>query len=122
MPTSTDLMGTGVPPGTASIVGNDPVLLAAAGTTQGGATTITSHLVEFTATGSDGIVLPSAAKIGTPYYIFNSSGSTGKVYVPSGHNLVTTSSTANGSLSMTTGQRAIFIQYKLKNWTYVLSA
>lgn len=119
MPMTQDYMGLGMASQLASMAGNDPNAVTAAGTTQATATTIKQHLVEITATGSDGVIFPSLAKIGTPYFVYNSSGSTGKVYVPVGHSL---NGTLNSSLSMTTTQRAIFWQYKRNNWTYVLSA
>lgn len=122
MAASDALMGYGMPPSLAGLLGTDPNLLPAAGTTQATAATIKAHNTEMTATGSDGVILPSGAQIGTLFYVFNSSGSNGKVYVPVGQNLVTTSATLNGSLTMTTGQRAFFYKYKVNNWTYNLSA
>lgn len=119
MPQSTDLVGLGVPPSVAGSLGNDPIAVTAAGSAQAGATVIRNHMAEMTATGADGIVFPTNAKIGTPYYVFNSSGSTGLVYVPVGHTLNTT---LNGSLSMVTHKMAIFIQYKNKFWSSVLTA
>ena len=121
MAQGTDLMGHSMPFGLASLLGNDPALIAAAGSTQAGAKTISdnTYLVEFTATGADGIILPTKAKIGTPFFVINSSGSTGLVYVPVSQYLNTTQ---NGSLSMTTHTRAIFIQYKLNYWLSILSA
>lgn len=119
MPTSQDLMGFGTPSQLAAMTGNDPVALTAAGSTQATATTITSHLVEMTATGADGLIMPSAAKIGTPYYIFNSSASTGLVYCPVGHTMNTTS---NGSVSVATHKAVIIIQYKRLFWSSNLTA
>lgn len=119
MPTQTDLMGVGIPPLPAGILGNTPSALTATGTTQAGAAAMLTHLVEMTATGADGIILPSGALIGTPYWVFNSSASTGLVYCPVGHTLNTTS---NGSLSMATHKGAVFIQYKIKFWMSILTA
>lgn len=119
MPTSTDLMGGGFSFLPAGMLGNDPVTLAAAGSSQATAALITSHLTEMTATGADGVILPSNAKIGTPYWITNSSASTGVVYAPVGQYLNTTQ---NGSLSMSTHTNAVFIQYKLNYWVSILSA
>lgn len=114
-----DLMGLGMPPTLASALGNEPQALTATGTTQGGAAAIRSHLVTMTATGADGIVLPSNALVGTPYFVFNSSGSTGLVYCPSGQTMNTTS---NGSLSVTTHKLAVFIQASKGVWASILSA
>jgi hypothetical protein len=118
MALQTDLMGTGMPWSTAAYLGYTPQTVAAAGTTQANAATVQSKLIEMTATGADGIILPNA-DIGTPVNVFNSSSSTGLVYVPVGHTLNTT---LNGSLSLVTHKGAIFIQYKNKFWYSILSA
>jgi hypothetical protein len=118
MALQTDLMGASMPYNLAAILGYAPQLVAAAGTTQANAATVASKLIEMTATGADGIILPSA-DLGTPTWVFNSSGSTGLVYVPSGHTLNTS---LNGSLSLTTHKLACFVQYKNKFWGSILSA
>lgn len=118
MALQTDLMGTGVPYNTAALLGYAPQLVAAAGTTQGNAAPVQSKLVEMTATGADGIILGNADQ-GTPVYVYNSSASTGLVYVPVGHTL---NNTLNGSLSLLTHKGAMFVQYKNKFWMSVLSA
>jgi hypothetical protein len=118
MPQSQDLMGVGEAWPLAALLGNDPQLLAAAGTTQATAALINNHSVEMTATGADGIILP-LAHIGSPFYIFNSSASTGLLYVPVGHTLNTT---LNGSLSIATHKAVIIWQYKLKFWATILTA
>lgn len=118
MPQSTDLMGLGMSSPLANLLGLDTIAVTAAGSTQATATAIKNELVELTATGADGAILPTS-QIGTLFLIYNSSGSTGKVYVPVGHSL---NGSSNGSLSMTTTQRALFWQYKASNWTYILSA
>lgn len=118
MSTSTDLMGLGMGPFLASSFGNDNQLVVATGSTQLNAAPIQTTNTEMTATGADGIILP-AGRIGSIHFVYNSSGSTGLVYVPVGHTL---SGTLNGSLSMVTHKAAIFWQYKLKFWASNLSA
>ncbi len=120
MPQAVDLMGMGVPPNLAAATGNTPLAVTAAGTTQATAAPAKSgsHMFEMTATGSDGIILP-VTLIGTPVYVYNSSGSTGLVYVPVGHTL---NSTLNGNLSLATHKAAIFIQYKNAFWSSNLTA
>jgi hypothetical protein len=119
MPTANDLMGTGVPPMLAGELGNSPQSVAAAGTSQATAAAVYEHLVEMTATGIDGVILPSAAKIGTPYWVYNSSGSTGTVYCPVGHTL---NSTANGGLGLATHKAAVFMQFRTNQWWSNLTA
>ena len=119
MPTAQDLMGASIPYPAAAILGNNPQLLVAAGTTQPTAAVIASHLVEMTATGSDGITFPTNFKVGTPAYIYNSSGSNGTIYVPSGHTL---NNSLNGTLVLASHKAAILIQYKYKFWSSNLTA
>lgn len=119
MPTQTDLAGLGMPVELAAVLGNQPVAVTAAGSTQAGATAITTHLTAMTATGADGLILPSAAKIGTPYWIFNVSASTGLVYCPVGHTMNTTS---NGNVSVATHLLVVCIQYSNKKWASILTA
>ena len=122
MPLSADFLGVGMPPAFASLEGDDPQLVVAAGTTQATATQALSSLIEMTATGADGIILPSLgpnATIGNLFYVYNSSSSTGLVYVPVGHTL---NNTLNGSLSLVTHKGAMFIQYKSKFWMSILTA
>lgn len=118
MALSTDLMGTGISYNSADKLGYNPQTLAAAGTTQGTAAVAVSKCIEMTATGSDGIILGNV-DIGTPCWVFNSSASTGLVYVPSGHTLNTT---LNGSLSLATHKGGCLVQYKNKFWMSLLTA
>ena len=123
MPQQEDLQGHGMPWPLAESLGNDPQQVAAAGTTQATATAVkvNDYLVEMTgANGSNGIVLPSNAKIGTPYYVVNSNTSNaGLVYVALNQYLNTTQ---NGSLSIAAEKTATFIQYKLNYWCSNLTA
>lgn len=119
MPQQTDLIGAGVNPLEASMLGNQAAALTAKGTTQGDAAPVLTHLTDMTATGADGIVLPLGALIGTPYYVFNSSGSNGTVYAPLSHTMNTT---LNGSLVIATHKLAIFIQFAKGKWASILTA
>jgi hypothetical protein len=118
MALQTDLMGASMPYNLAATVGYAPQLVAAAGTTQATAATVQSKMIEMTATGADGIILGNVDQ-GTPCWVYNSSASTGLVYVPVGHTL---NNTLNGSLSLLTHKGALFVQYKNKFWMSVLSA
>ena len=118
MALQTDLMGASMPYNLAALLGYAPQTVAAAGTPQTNAATTQSKLIEMTATGADGIILGNADQ-GTPVYVYNSSSSTGLVYVPVGHTL---NNTLNGSLSLTTHKAATFVQYKNKFWFSNLTA
>lgn len=117
-PQQTDLTGLGMSPMQAIELGNQPTSLTAAGSTQATAAAILSRLVNMTATGADGIILPSNALIGSPYWVFNSSGSTGKVYCAVGDTMNTVS---NSSLSVTTLKLAVFIKHSKGNWSSIQS-
>lgn len=119
MPTPDDLLGTGMPPLQAAVLGNGALAQTAAGADQAGATAIRSHLVTMTATGADGLRLPSNALVGTPYWVWNSSASTGLIYAPVG---ATMNTTLNGSLSLATHKLAVFIQTSKGNWASILTA
>ena len=115
-----DLMGAGVPWSEAALLGYAPQVVAAAGTTQATAATgVNSKMIEMTATGADGILLPNVDQ-GTPCWVFNSSASTGIVYVPVGHTLNTAAGTTG--LSIATHKGACFVQYKNKAWYSILTA
>lgn len=115
MPLSQDLMGVGTPPSVAGMLGNDPVSINGAGTAQSTATAITSHLSLVTGASSNtGAILPSTAKIGTPYYVVSVGGTAAKIYCPSGHTL---NATTNGgaTFSAATGF-LVFIRVSATAW------
>src|SRR6185369_8863832 len=106
MPASQDLMGLGMNAILAQLVGQDPQAVTAAGTTQATARAASGDVIEMTATGSDGIILPTGP-ICQPFFVINSSASTGLVYTPVGSTLNGLASTTG--LSLTTKSRAILL-------------
>lgn len=120
MPQETDLTGLGLAPQLAEALGNQSNLITCAGTTQGTATLIKTKLSELSAAGSQtGAILPATAKIGTPYYVNCSSSTSAVIYVPVGQAL---NGATNDSLTLAQNKAAILWQYKLNNWTKVLTA
>lgn len=120
MPQSTDLVGLGVPAQVALHLGNDAVTLTTTGAAQNTAATITSTNVELsTSGGATGAILPSGALIGTPYFVFTSTATTGVVYPPVGHYLV---GALNTGVNVAQNKGAIFWQYKKGYWSYVVLA
>jgi hypothetical protein len=115
MPQANDLMGYGMPPSLAGELGNTPVALNGAGTTQTTATLITEKAVTVTGSSSaTGVIFPAMAKIGTPYYITSIGSTAAKVWPPVGHTL-------NGSLNTGVTFSAqyasgIFMQISSKVW------
>jgi hypothetical protein len=124
MSTIGDLMGLGMPAALAARLGNTPATLAAAASTsQTGAALLTNHVTLITAVsaGANSTVFATAASLGTPWYITNStaSGASALVYCPvSG----TMNQTSNGSTTLATGKTAIFIQNAQSSWVSVLTA
>ena len=120
MPTGDDLVGLGVPPQLAATLGNTPSSVTCAGTSQGAATAIRTHNSELvTDTSKTGAILPSDAKIGTPYFMFASASTSAVAYVPSGHYL---NGSQNAGLTIAQNKGAILIQYKKNYWTSMLTA
>ena len=119
MPQEIDLCCFGMPGPLSDQLGFTATNLTATGSAQTNAALILSQLVTLTATGADGVILPTIATIGSPYWVFNSSASTGLVYCPVGS---TMNGSTNGSLSVTTHKLAVFIQHSRNNWSSILSA
>lgn len=115
MPTAFDLMGFGTPPALAGELGNSPQAVTGTGTSQTTAAPIYEHLASVTASGGNtGAILPSGAKIGTPYYVCSVSGTAALIYPPVGHTL---NGTLNQAVTMSAATTAgIFIQFSSKNW------
>lgn len=111
MALNTDLVGTGVPDTLARRLGY-PVQKAvtAAGTASTDATVLDTQnkVVNMTATGSDGIRLPTNMPLNTWYIVFNSSGSTGKVYPPTGGAI--NGGSTDAGLSLATLKNAAFMR------------
>lgn len=85
MPFAKDIMGAGLSAGTAQALnGSVNTALASAGTVQGDAATIVaSYTIVTGADGTKGVILP-ACQPGDSCQIVNNSGSTLKVYPPTG--------------------------------------
>ncbi len=120
MPTATDLVGLGMPPQLANVLGNEPSAVTCAGTAQATATIAKSKNVELTAASSqDGAIVAADSLIGSAHYFFNSSATTAKVYCPVG---ATMNGSSNGSVSIAQNKGAFVWQYKKGAWASVLTA
>lgn len=120
----TDLIGNGMPAELTKRLGtNPPLAVTAAGSTNADATAIKKQtdFINLTATGSDGIILPSDADLMHPYFVYNLSGSTGKVYPPALGTLNGGTATT-GSLSITTLKVVMFMRYSSTGWIYITTA
>jgi len=118
-----DLMGVGFADKQAQLVGAPATTaVTAAGTTSADATVLGTQtkMVTGTFTGADGIRLPTNMKLNDPYWVFNSSGSTGLVYPPTGGAL--NGGSTDAGLSMTTKKVAQFIRLSTNVVIYNLTA
>jgi len=117
MSTVADLMGLGMPAALASRLGNTPAALTGTGTSQATAALISQHVTMLNAqTSQTGAVFSSNASLGAPIYVVSPVGVsavTGVLYCPvSG----TMNGTTNGSVLLTTGKTAIFVQTAALAW------
>ena len=112
MPTETDLTGLGMAPSLAAELGNQPNVVTCTGTSsQAGAATIYTKNSELSAADSshNGAILPAAAKVGSPFFLFTSSSTSAIVYPPVNHYL--NGGTSN-SLTVAQNKGAICFKYK----------
>ncbi len=114
MPTSLDLEGLGTAAQLAKKLGNDPQTVTGVGTGQNGGATIIDACVELvTAGGATAATIVSSWPVGSPIYVYNSTATSGVVFVPTGHYL---NGSQNGSLTIATTLSTIFFQYKKNYW------
>lgn len=112
------IMGTGVPPRTASaIAGGGATGLVATGSTAADALQLTDTWVAITtSTGSPGVILP---KMSAGYGgIYNNSGVTVTVYPGTGNTL----NAAATSFSLTNGKSCIYFKTSATTWATNLTA
>lgn len=116
-----DLMGTGVPAATATLLGNIPSTIAGVGTTQSGAAQITSSMAALTTASSQtAFVFRSTATITRLFFIYNSSATTALIYPQSGGTIVGLSQDAAFSLAQ--NKSALFWHFSSLVWVPLLTA
>lgn len=118
MPTPDDLMGYGMPNFLAGELGNRTQSVTGTGTAQTGGAAILSegHIALVTAASSQtAVVLPSGAKIGTPYFIVGVGSAAPIVYPPSGGTINAGSANAGLTLSAATAT-AILVRASTTAW------
>lgn len=123
MPLRTDLTGTGIPDITSRVLGNNPrVAISAAGTTSADATAVlvSQDSIDLTATGSDGIRFHADTPLLRPYFVVNTSASTGKIYAATGGNW--SGGSTDAGLSITTKKAAIVFRLTTTIWFCIFSA
>lgn len=125
MPLRSDLTGSGFPALQARLLGWNPaVAITAAGTTGANATELlgAQDFVLMTATGADGIRMPTTTTIRLlwPYWIANVSGSTGLVYPHTGGNF--TGGSTDAGISVPSRKSIMVMRYSATGYMYNLSA
>lgn len=123
MARNTNLVGIGFAEEQARRLGEPPnIAITAAGTTSADATVLSaqSKLVTMTATGSDGIRFSTNMPLQELHYVYNSSGSTGKVYPPTGGAL--NGGSTDAGLSLATLKVATFYRVSTTVVIYNLTA
>jgi len=120
MPTSTDLMGFGMAPQMAAILGNQDSTVTCAGTTNATATLIKTHMPKLVAASSQtGAIFNSSSSIGSPYFTFCSTSTAAVVYPPVGQ---TMNGTTDLGVTVAQNKMCIFIQYAKGVWSSCLTA
>lgn len=123
MPLRTDLTGTGIPDITSRALGNNPVAaVTAAGSTSADATAVkvAQDTINLTATGADGIRFHADTPLLRPYFVANTSASTGIVYPATGGNF--SGGSTDAGLSITTHKACIVYRLTTTLWICIFSA
>jgi hypothetical protein len=114
-----ELVGLGVPPQLAFLIGDQPLVQAGTGTSQTGATLLKGCTTELTTTGGNTAFLLQTFGPNTPYFLFNSASTTALVFCPSG---ATINGSSNGSVSIAQNKGAIVWEYKKGFWCSIVTA
>ncbi len=119
---ASDMMGVGMPAEFAIREGFPGIsAVTAAGTTSSDATALLKEqrVVEMTASGSDGIKLPTTAELMVPYIVYAKTGA-GKVYPPTGAQI--NADTADQSQTVGVNLAAIFWRTGSLTWISICGA
>lgn len=116
-----DLVSLGTPEELARLEGFTAAAVTAAGTTVADATVVkkAQTFITLTASGSDGISMPSDANLMQPYVVVNTSGSTGKIYAQSGGNI--NGGSTDAAISLLTLKTAICFKSTTTQWAVINS-
>lgn len=123
MALNTDLMGVGMADSVARRVGLPTQLaVTAAGTTTADATVLNAQnkVAIMTATGADGIRFPDNTPLNAEFWVFNASGSTGKVYPPTGGAI--NGGSTDAGLSVATLKTVVFMRLSTTRMISILTA
>lgn len=118
------LTGLGLPAQLAALLGGNPSQLTCVGTSQTSGPTVRSKNTELlTAGGATACVIESGAGVMEPFMFVNPTATTGLIFVPLGHTVITGGASAlNGSISLAQNKAVMAWQYKPKFWATLLTA
>jgi hypothetical protein len=125
MATAKEVMGGGFPAGQANAMGGIGASIVAAGSVQGDATLVSASIAIVTAAdGTKGVILPGGS-VGDEIWVFNSSGSTLKVYPHTGAAISVAGTglgTVNAAFSQLTQKCTLYKLQSSTQWFAVTSA
>lgn len=113
---ATDMMGLGVAPALANLIGDIiPASAAGVGTAQATATPLTGTINQVTtAAGQTAFLLSSAQPLGTSVNVYNSTATAALVFPPTGGNINEVA--ANASFSVAQARTASFVRVSATKW------
>ena len=121
MPTSSELIGLGVPAKQAGTLGNLASAKTGVGTAQAGATPITTNFTVLTAAGGTTAFLLPTVPAGTgPYIMINQSGTTAAIFPPVGGSIQ--GAATDAKFDVATAKTAMFYKMNGTAWAVNLSA
>jgi hypothetical protein len=121
MSSSGELIGLGMPPKLAGLVGNLPSAKTGVGTAQSGAAPITTNFtVLTTAGGTTAFLLPTVPAGSGPYIVANPSATTALIYPPSGGTIQ--GGSADAAFSVAQNKTAMFFKTSATAWVVNLTA
>ena len=111
-----DMMGLGVAPALANLMGESiPAALAAVGTAQVGAPTLTGTINQVTTAASQtAVLLPTTQPVGTSVHVYVSSATSATVFPPSGGSI--NEGAANASFTVAQARLATFVRVSATKW------
>jgi hypothetical protein len=112
---NTDLMGLGLAPALANLMGDQVSTVAGVGTAQAGAAALgTSITLLTTAASQTAFVLPAAAQLLNGYLVSNTSATTALIFPPTGGAI--DQGSANASVSVAQNKTRILIRTSANVW------
>ena len=121
MPCANELIGLGIPPKAAGLIGNSPSAKTGVGTAQTGAAPITTNFTVLTAAGGmTAFILPTIPIGSGPLIVINQSGTTALVFPPVGGNIQ--GGGTDTAFSVATNKTVMFFRFSSTLWAANLTA